>query len=298
MTEDPDRIEKTLDLRAPRSRVWRALTTPRELGAWFGLGEPLELSGTFEPGSTIMARWPGRTDLEVFCTVEAIEHERRLSFRWMPCEVSDADERARLPTTLVEMRLSDIEVGTRLTISESGFAALPPDKQYKRGENARGWEIQLQSIAQHLLGGVTVKVERHIAKPPAVVFDAIVDPTKLAQYFVSRASGRLASEANVTWEWADVAATLAIEVVQYEQDKKVSFVWAASGTPTKVTLMLEPVGAGTKLVATEAPFALTEVGAARAMHQTEGWTDFGCCLKAYLQHGIDLRHGKPADHVA
>ena len=30
-----DRIEKTIELNAPVSRVWRALTDHREFGAWF-----------------------------------------------------------------------------------------------------------------------------------------------------------------------------------------------------------------------------------------------------------------------
>jgi uncharacterized protein YndB with AHSA1/START domain len=298
MTDDPDRVEKTLDLRAPKSRVWRAISNPREFGTWFGLGEPLELVGTFEPGGKILVRWAGRQDLELFCTVDTVEPEQRLTFRWVPYEIADGDDPARHPTTLIEMKLADIEGGTRLTISESGFAQLPADKQYKRDQNGMGWAIQLQSIAQHLLGGVTVEVVDRIAKPPAEVFDAIVDPAKLTQYFISRASGPLPREGKVTWEWSDVGAKLDIEIGQYEQDQKIGFGWSATGLPTKVTLMLERDGGGTKLTAMEAPFALTEDGAKRAMQQTQGWTDFCCCLKAYLVHGIDLRHGRKASHVA
>jgi uncharacterized protein YndB with AHSA1/START domain len=298
MTDDPDRVEKTLDLRAPRSRVWRAISNPREFGTWFGLGEPLELEGTFEPGGRILVRWAGRQDLELFCTVESVEPERRLAFRWVPYEIADGDDPARHPTTLIEMQLADIDAGTRLTISESGFAALPADKQYKREQNGMGWAIQLQSIAQHVLGGITVQVVDRIAKPPAEVFDAIVDPAKMTQYFITRGSSRLTREGKVTWEWADVDAKLEVEIAQYEQDRKIGLAWSATGYPTKVTLMVEPDGTGTKLTAAEAPFALTEDGARRAMQQTQGWTDFCCCLKAYLDHGIDLRHGRKADRVA
>ena len=96
----------------------------------------------------------------------------------------------------------------------------------------------------------------------------------------------------------NVGAKLEVQVVQFEPNEKVAFVWLATGLRTKVTLTLVPEGDGTKLVATEAPFPLTEDAVARAMQQAQGWTHFCCCLKAYLQHGIDLRRGRSADHVA
>ena len=61
---------------------------------------------------------------------------------------------------------------------------------------------------------------------------------------------------------------------------------------------LEPDGDGTRLVATEGPFERTEEGVKRALGQTQGWTDFSLSLRAYLQHGLNLRLGKPADDVA
>src|SRR5690606_19124592 len=113
-----------------------------------------------------------------------------------------------------------------------------------------------------------------IARPVAEVFEAIVDPAKMAQYFISRGSARLAPGADVEWEWADVSAKLSIHVGQFSQDSTIGFAWSATGLPTKVTIMLTPDGDGTKLVITEAPFALTEERAAHAVQQTQGWTDF------------------------
>jgi uncharacterized protein YndB with AHSA1/START domain len=260
MKNTDDSVEKTIELRAPRARVWRAISNAQDFGTWFGLGEPLELEGDFVPGARIMARWAGRKDLELFFMIDTVEPERALTFRWVPYEIAEGDDPARHPMTRIEMRLADTAVGTRLTI--------------------------------------TVNVETRIARPAAAVFDAIVDPQQLARFFVSRSSGRIAPEARLVWEWTDVGAKLDVEIAQYEQDTKIGLAWSATGVPTKVTLLLERDGSGTKLVATEGPFALTADGVARAMQQTQGWTDFGCCLKAYLEHGIDLRHGKPADHVA
>ena len=297
---DRDRVEKQIELRAPRSRVWRAIANPKDFGAWFGLGDALELAGDFAPGAQITGTWTvdGREVREHFCTIDTIEPERALSFRWVPYELPEGEDHAKHPTTLVEFRLDDIASGTRLTVIESGFSKLPADKQYKRDQNAEGWAVQVQSIARHVLGGVDVRVEDRIARSRAEVFEAIVDPARMAQYFISHGSARLAAHTQVEWAWSDVGAKLAIDVKQVETDRRIMFVWHATGTPTKVTLLLEPDGDATKLTAIETPFALTEDSVARALGQTQGWTDFCCGLKAYLVHGINLRLGKPADHVA
>lgn len=296
---DPDRVEKMIELRAPVERVWRAISSPREFGTWFGLGDYLELHGDFVPGGSITGSWrKGEREVrEHFCTVEAVEPQRLLVFRWVPYELPEGEDHAKHPTTRIEFRLEPIGIGTRLTISESGFAALPADKQHKRDENGEGWTVQLQSIAQHVLGNVTVAVEDRIGRPLADVFEAIVDPAKMAQYFISRGSARMTAGSQVEWEWQDVGAKQTIRIHEVEPDR-ISFVWSATGWPTKVTLALARDGAHTKITATETPFALTEEAVERALGQTQGWTDFCCCLKAYLQHGINLRRGKPADHVA
>jgi len=294
---DRDRVERTIELRAPRSRVWRAISNPKEFGAWFGLGDKLELEGEFVPGGRIVGTWRvgERVTREPFCVIESVEPEQRLSFHWVPYEVPEGEDHAKHPHTRIEFTLDEITTGTRVTVSESGFAKLPPEKAYKRDQNAQGSDVQLRSIAQHVLGKIDVKVETHVARPVAAVFDAIVDPAKMAQYFISRGSARMTPNAKVQWEWTDVGAKLEVQVVQVEANRRVMFVWHATGAPTKVTLALEPDGDRTKITATETPFALNEQGAAAAMQQTQGWTDFCCCMKAYLQHGLNLRLGKPAD---
>lgn len=296
---DRDRVEKSIELRAPRSRVWRAISNGKEFGTWFGLGTPLELVGDFVPGAHIVGRWTvdGRAVDEHFCTIEKVEPERLLTFWWVPYELSPGEDHAKHPTTHVELRLEDVPHGTRLTVVESGFAKLPADKQYKRDENAEGWAIQVHAIGAHVVGRIPVRVEDTIARPLAEVREAIVDPRHMAQYFLSRGSGRMTSGAKLEWEWSDVGATLSIHVRQVEDDR-ITFLWSATGTPTLVTLALAADGAATKITATEEPFELSEEAAARAIGQTQGWTDFCCCLKAYLQHGIDLRRGRKADHVA
>jgi len=298
---DKDSVEKTIELKAPRSRVWRAISNGKDFGAWFGLGSPLELVGDFVPGATINGKWTvdGKEVDEEFCTIERVEPERLLSFFWVPYELPPGDSPAKHPKTRIEFRLEDTQTGTRLTVVESGFSKLPADKQYKRTDNAEGWAVQVHSIAQHVLGAVPVRVEYAIERPLADVHEAIVDPRRMAQYFFSRGSGRMTSGAKLHWEWDDASAKADIKVREVTPTK-ITFLWSATGggTPTQVTLALAADGPKTKLVATEGPFELSEDGAKRALQQTQGWTDFCCSLRAYLHHGVNLRANKPADHVA
>src|SRR5688500_2243411 len=123
MKNTDDYVEKTIELRAPRGRVWRAISNAQDFGTWFGLGEPLTLQGDFVSGARIMAKWAGREALEWFFTIEVVEPERLLAFRWLPYEIPEGDDPAKHPTTRIAMRLDETAGGTRRTIVESGFAA-------------------------------------------------------------------------------------------------------------------------------------------------------------------------------
>src|SRR5262249_4459823 len=100
-----DRIEKKILLRAPRARVWRALTDATEFGAWFRVG----LEGPFEVGKHARGRvtYPGYDHLTFDVLVERIEPERLFSLRWHPCAIDPAVDYSKEPTTLVEFRLEE-----------------------------------------------------------------------------------------------------------------------------------------------------------------------------------------------
>jgi uncharacterized protein YndB with AHSA1/START domain len=148
--ESTDRIEKSTLLRAPRSRVWRALTNAEEFGAWFRVA----LEGNFEVGKSIEGQitYPGYEHLRMVVVVERMEPEELFSYRWHPGGEEPKDP-ANEPTTLVEFRLEEVEEGTRLTLVESGFDQLPPEKREKAWrENEGGWTIQMDNIRQHVDG--------------------------------------------------------------------------------------------------------------------------------------------------
>src|SRR5262245_41525612 len=119
-----DRIEKTIVLRAPRSRVWRAIASAEEFGAWFGC----RLDGAFAPRARLAGRitTPGYGHLTMEFTVEQVDPERLLSLRWHPYAIEPGVDYSSEPTTLVEFRLAEVAGGTRLTVVESGFDRIPP----------------------------------------------------------------------------------------------------------------------------------------------------------------------------
>jgi len=146
-----DRIERSIVLKAPRSRVWRALTDPSEFGAWFRA----DLSGqSFAPGQAARGpiTYPGYEHVQFDVRVERVEPESHFSWRWHPYAVEPGVDYSHEPTTLVEFTLEDTaDGGTRLTVVESGFDAIPShrrDEAYRM--NSGGWEGQMDNIAAHL----------------------------------------------------------------------------------------------------------------------------------------------------
>ena len=144
-----DTIVKKVLIRAPRSRVWRALTDSREFGAWFGV----KFSAPFAAGARM--RGPilhkGYDHLTMDFTVEAVEPERRFSWRWHPNAVDPGRHYDNEPTTLVTFELEDAPEGTLLTVTEAGFDAIPADRRAEayRG-NEGGWAHQVDSINRYV----------------------------------------------------------------------------------------------------------------------------------------------------
>jgi uncharacterized protein YndB with AHSA1/START domain len=161
MSTVADRIEKKITLRAPVSRVWRAVSDAREFGAWFGV----EFDGPFVAGKPAKGRiTPTQADPEVAklqephagkafdFTVDRIEPERLISFRWHPFAVEPGVDYSKEPTTLVVFALTEVAGGTLLTITESGFDRIPLERRAKAfAANEGGWEHQTKLIEKYLL---------------------------------------------------------------------------------------------------------------------------------------------------
>ena len=144
-----DRIEKTVDLKAPVSRVWRALTDREEFGTWFRV----RLDGPFLPGQVSRGHitYPGYERVRWEAVVQRMEPERLFSFTWHPYAVDPKADYSGEPSTLVEFTLERIPTGTRLRIVESGFDKLPAHRRDEAFRmNDRGWTAQTENIARHV----------------------------------------------------------------------------------------------------------------------------------------------------
>lgn len=140
-----DRIERKILLRAPRTRVWRALTTPVEFGTWFGV----KVDGTFAPGARVRGAitHKGYEHVTWDITIERMEPERVFSWRWHPHAVEAGVDYSTEPTTLVVFELEDAAGGTMLTVVESGFDQVPLARRAQAYRmNGEGWTYQVQAI--------------------------------------------------------------------------------------------------------------------------------------------------------
>ena len=147
MAQSTDRIQKTMILRAPRSKVWRALTDSAQFGEWF----QARPEGPFTPGRKVRGpiTYPGYEHLTFEVTIEQMEPERLFSWRWQPGGDPDIDPAE--PTTLVVFELEEIPEGTRLTVTESGFDQIPAARRGKAyRSNESGWTEQMENIRKYV----------------------------------------------------------------------------------------------------------------------------------------------------
>lgn len=131
----PDSIRKELTLSAPRDRVWRALTDPAELLRWF----PTHAAEVdLRPGGAVRFSWQDSGDEGV---IDEVEPGERLVFRW---RMQGSDR----PYTRVAITLTDVpEGGTRLVLSEDGFAAFADDERDDMlAGNTSGWAEELEEL--------------------------------------------------------------------------------------------------------------------------------------------------------
>lgn len=145
-----DKIVETIDLKAGVERVWRAITDHNEFGEWFrvALEKPFAVGEKTQGNIT----YPGYEHMRLEAVVKTMDANTLFAFSWCPVPEEDGNAPLGGIETLVEFKLEAIEAGTRLTIIESGFAAIPSDVDRAEAlhRNAEGWVIQTKNIAAHV----------------------------------------------------------------------------------------------------------------------------------------------------
>ena len=142
------RIEKTTVLRAPQTRVWRALTDATQFGTWFGI----KLNEPFAVGRTVKGQMTFRGEqLAIDFAIERIHPEEHFAYRWHPYAIDPKADYSSEPMTLVEFRLKPVADGTELTVIESGFDRIPAhrrDEAYRMNDG--GWKSQIEKLRRHV----------------------------------------------------------------------------------------------------------------------------------------------------
>ncbi|MBR1219547.1 SRPBCC family protein [Bradyrhizobium sp. U87765 SZCCT0131] len=149
---ETDRIEKSIELKAPLSRVWKALTDHEAFGTWFRV----KLDGPFVPGEVSRGRvtYPGFEHVEWQAVVQKMEPERLFSFTWHPYAVDPNTDYSQETPTLVTFTLEKIPTGTLLRVVESGFDRIPAGRRAEAFRmNDGGWAEQVRNIAEYLAHG-------------------------------------------------------------------------------------------------------------------------------------------------
>jgi len=144
-----DRIEKQVTYDVPRSRVWRALTDVAQFNSWFGV----TLTSPFAAGGEVSGKFthPKYAHLTMTIWIETMEPERQFAFRWHPYAIEEGIDFSAEPTTLVTFTLEEVAGGTRLTIVESGFDAIPASRRAKAfSMNSNGWNGQVENLRKFL----------------------------------------------------------------------------------------------------------------------------------------------------
>jgi len=146
-----DRVEKRLELKAPVSRVWQALTDYRQFGEWF----QVKIEGPFVAGQVSRGHitYPGYEHLRWEAVIQKIEPEKLFSFTWHPYAIDPKVDYSKETPTLVEFRLEKTASGTLLLLTESGFDKIPRHRREEAyRKNAEGWTQQMENIEKYLTG--------------------------------------------------------------------------------------------------------------------------------------------------
>jgi uncharacterized protein YndB with AHSA1/START domain len=150
---DTDCIERSVVVKAPRERVWRAISNAEEFGTWFGV----DLKGkTFSSGQLVSGpiTISGYEHIIWEVRIERIEPPNTLSFRWHPYAIDPKVDYKKEEPTLVTFTLTDApDNATLLTVVESGFDKVPRERRLEAFRmNSLGWSAQMDNITRHVAG--------------------------------------------------------------------------------------------------------------------------------------------------
>jgi uncharacterized protein YndB with AHSA1/START domain len=132
------RIDRTIELNAPRERVWRALTNADELSAWF----QVKIEGAVAPDIDVWmtSLHPSHAGQRFRVRFTEMTPPERLVWEWHPGAVDPNLDYSSEPRTTVTFTLEPSARGTRLSVSETGFDEISLARRAKvYKDNSQGW---------------------------------------------------------------------------------------------------------------------------------------------------------------
>ena len=150
MPSQTDSLQRQVQINAPRAKVWHALTTAEEFGNWFGVNFKGQ---SFVIGQNTRGQitYPGYEHMTMDILIDRIEPQTLFSFRWHPYAIDISKDYSREERTLVVFELKDADGGTLLTVTESGFDKIPPERRLEAFRmNGNGWTAQMENINKHV----------------------------------------------------------------------------------------------------------------------------------------------------
>jgi len=138
-----------------------------------------------------------------------------------------------------------------------------------------------------------IKTALQIAKPKAEVFEAIIDPEHMKNFFIAESSGMMEEGKSISWKFPEFDEHVPVTVLKLTPNELVSFEWEGMKDENlHVEISLTEVSQNSTLVKlTEGKMQADDKGIKWYGQNTEGWANFLACLKAYLEFGINLRKG-------
>lgn len=289
-------------------KLWEALTSGEFTEQYF-FGS--EVRSDWREGSTVTYSRNGQVTDQG--TILKCEPYRLLSFTWN--YVGDKSDRKQPSRVTFELKPMDATV--KLTLKHDD---LQPTDIVERDDTFEGlnngWPAILSNlkslletgrpaanflIPEHMVKSrktmgkrMNIVSKMKIVKPVAEVFEALVDPAKMSNYWFSSGSGRWEQGKTVTLRYEEYDAQVDIKVLEIEENRKIVFQWGPAGEQSVVTITLHELDPATTKI--EVNEEVSRENEDELIHYVignkEGWVYMLTCLKGYLEFGVaKLRAG-------
>lgn len=140
---------------------------------------------------------------------------------------------------------------------------------------------------------LVIKSSLQILASAESVYEAIADPDKMSNYFISESTGRIQQGKDLIWKFPEFKESFPVTVLEAKKPESISFEWeGAEKHQTRVKITLEEIeDLKTVVHITESEMPATDEGITWYGRNTGGWANFLASLKAYVEYNINLRKG-------